>query len=215
MNPEVQKALLSLAVTVIGLGLTWLIGSRIAAHWDERKKRRELELSLANNFYLQYGEFCAIWKFWNQSLNELTKKSDEYKKRRNDLLDRASRAEGGLEAALLKVASERILDVTTQVDLGNLRQAFQVLRERIEEGIPISYGSSDHPDYLEFKRLATRFGILLASQSSKNMPNQKQAITAFHEITHNKYESRWKKAGKENIVGDGNMPNNSFNRTRN
>jgi len=193
---EFLKASLSLAVTIVGLGLTWFIGNRIAAFWAERQKRRELELALANAFYSHYGEFRAIWRFWNQSVEELAADSEEFKRRRETLLDRASIAEGALEAALLKVSSERLLTFTDQEDLGNLRQAFQVLRERIQENIPISYGYSEHQDYLEFKRLATRFGTLLASRSSQRAPTPEEAFLAFREITDNKYQPRWKRAGK-------------------
>jgi hypothetical protein len=75
---EYLKASLNLAVTIIGLGLTWFIGNRIAAFWAERQKRRELELALANTFYSHYGEFRAIWRFWNQSAAELPKDSEEF-----------------------------------------------------------------------------------------------------------------------------------------
>ncbi len=190
-----EKAALNVIGPVISLVLAALIGQRLGAYWAERQKRRELELSLANTFYASYGEFCSVWKYWNQSLGELPKDSEELKHRRDSLLDRASKAEGSLEAALLKVASERLLDKSEQVDLGNLRQAYQMLRERIQEGVMISYGASCHPDYLEFKRLATRFGVLLASQPSRKAPTPEQAYLAFQEITDNKHETRWRRAG--------------------
>lgn len=196
MDPEVWKALLNFVVTVSSLMLTWFIGNRVAMHWAERQKRRELELALANTFYTYYGEFRGVWRLWNQSLEDLSPDSEGWKKTRENLLDRASRAEGGLEASLLKVASERVLTKDEQADLGELRQAFQVLCERIQEGVPVSYGSSKHPDYVEFKRLATRFGTLLASRPARRRPTPKEAFEAFLEITANYHESRWKRAGK-------------------
>jgi hypothetical protein len=195
MELEIIKALLNLGVATIGLVLTWFLGSRITASWAERQKRREFELALANAFYDHYGEFRAVWRSWNLALEESTKNSEEFEKRSATLLDRASIAEGGLEAVLLKVASERLLKKTDQRDLGNLRQAFQVLRERIQEKCPISYGSSEDPDYLEFKRLATHLGTLLASRAY-NQPTPTDAYEAFREITSNKYEYRWKRAGR-------------------
>jgi len=197
MDPEVWKAILSLAVAIVTLGLTWLVGNRVTAFWSERQKRRELELALANSFYSHYGEFRAVWRLWNWSLKKLASDKDAFSKARSELLDRACRAEGGMEAALLKVASERVLDDTARQNLGNLRQAFQVLRERIEEGIPVSYGASEHEDYLEFKRLATWFGTLLAARPAKRVPDPTDAYKAFREITHNKYEPRWKKVGRD------------------
>lgn len=97
---------------------------------------------------------------------------------------------------LLKVASERRLLPEEQKNLGNLRQAFQVLHERIREEEPVSYGASEDPDYLEFKRLSTWLGTVLASATEWQPPSADAAYQAFREITHNKYEPRWKAAGR-------------------
>ena len=192
-----EKAALVMIGSVFSLFLAAVIGKRLTAYWAERQKKREFELSLANSFYSSYGEFCAIWKYWNQSLEELSKDTNELKTIRTTLLDRACKAEGGLEAALLKIAAERVLSEAELADLGNLRQAYQVLRERIQEGVRITYGDSEHRDYLEFKRLATQFGVLLASKPAKREPAPEEAFAAFREITHNKYEPRWKQVGRK------------------
>jgi hypothetical protein len=194
MDQEVWKALLNFIVAGAGLLLTWFIGYMIGDQHAEKRKRRELDLALASSFYTHYGEFRAVWKLWNRLRYELQTKPPLFEPARRDLLERANHAEGGLEAALLKLASERVLTRKEQEDLGNLRQAFQVLRERIELGEEVSYGKSQDPDYLEFKRLATRFGVLLAS--SGKLPKPGQAKAAFWEITHNKYEPRWKTVGR-------------------
>lgn len=201
MDADVWKAFLSFDVAAATLALTWGIGSQVTARWAEWGKRRELELSLANTFYSHYGKFRAVWRLWNQSLKDLSNDPAALKKKRETLFDRACRAEGGLEAVLLKVASERVLLKGDQEDLGNLRQAFQVLRERIGAGLPIAYGSSQDKDYLEFKRLATRLGTLLASPPASRTPSPQQACEAFQEITHNKYEQRWKLAGRRTETG--------------
>ncbi len=192
----IEKAVLNTIGPVSALLLAATIGQRLSAYWSERQKRRDLELSLVNTFYTSYGEFCAIWKYWNQSLKDLSSDPEELKKRRETLLDRACQAEGGMEAALLKVATERVLEKSIQTDLGCLRQAYQVLRERIQEGVKISYGYCDHPDYSEFKRLATLFGVLLVSRPGNRGPTPEEAHEAFREITHNKHELRWKMAGR-------------------
>jgi hypothetical protein len=197
--PALYQVLLHTVGPVVSLGLAALIGYRLTAYWAERQKKREFELALANSFYSSYGEFCAVWKYWNQSLKELPEGSDELNNRRTALLDRACKAEGGLEAALLKVASERVLTMTELNDLGNLRQVYQVLRERIQNSDRITYEASDHRDYLEFKRLATQFGVLLASKPVKQGPAPEEAYAAFQEITNNKYEQRWKQAGRKRI----------------
>ena len=117
-----------------------------------------------------------------------------------------------MEAALLKVAAERVLKKSLQKDLGRLRQAYQVLRERIQAGVGISYGRCDDPDYLEFKRLATLFGVLLVSRSGKKTPTRAEAYEAFREITHNKHEKRWKRLEKRLADSSHAEPNASCHR---
>ncbi|WP_417914026.1 hypothetical protein [Candidatus Electronema sp. JM] len=190
-----EKVILNTVGPAVSLVLAALIGQRISAKWAERQKKREHELALVNTFYSSYGEFCAIWKDWNHTLMEGESSPDELKTRRQELRERACRAEGALESVLLKIAAERILTQHERVDLGNLRQAYQVLRERIEERVRISYGASDHPDYLEFKRLATLLGVMLAQHSVRE-PSAIEAFESFREITDNRPESRWKRMGR-------------------
>lgn len=175
--------------------LAALFGHRIAAIWAERQKKRELELALANSFYASYGEFSAVWKDWNYTLHEQEPLGEEFQKRRQALRERACRAEGAIEAALLKIAAERFLDLTTQGSLGVLRQAFKALRRNIEAGVKVSYDSCEHRQYLEFKRLATLVGVLLA-KSGDRQPTEKEAKDSFIEITHNKHEITWKELAK-------------------
>ncbi len=143
-------------------------------------------------FHSHYGEFCAIWKLWNQALKELASNPDKLEECRRVLLDRATTMEAGVEATLLKVASEQLLSVLEQAELGNLRQAFQVARERIRDSQPIAYWSSENPQYVEFKRLACALGTILGSSRSRREPSPEESAKAFSEITSNKYEGAWK-----------------------
>lgn len=193
--PEIiEKLIVTLAAPIATLLLAAAFGQRLSAWWSEKQKRRELELALANSFYTGYGEFCAIWKEWNWSLSNLGVGSEELMRKHMSLQERACRAEGAIEAVLLKIAAERRMSRAEAAELGSVRQAFQVLRERIQQGRPISYGSSSHPDYLEFKRLATLVGNLLASRSGR-LPTAAEAYASFQEITDNKHEMRWARAG--------------------
>jgi hypothetical protein len=202
MDAEISRAVLNLAVSAATLGLTWFVGSGVAARWAEFQKKREFELALANTFYSNYGEFRAVWRLWNRALLDFANDKNALEKARESLLGRACQVEGGLEAVLLKVASERVLNSEERINLGNLRQAFQQLRERIEAGVPISYGASQNIDYQEFKRLATYFGTMIASRPSREVPSNQDAYKSFEELTHNKYEGRWKNAGKSHNRGD-------------
>lgn len=189
-----EETLLKLAVNAITLGLTWLVGQRVIAFWNARQKRRESQLQLAAQFYSLYGLFRAVWKEWNDTLEH----SPHGVSREvwSSFVQRSLEADQGMEVVFLKVASERCLSSDERSNLGNLRQAFQVLHERIRDGVRLSYGASENEDYLEFKRLATWFGTVLASTGEWSPPSPEMAFEAFREITHNKYESRWKAVGR-------------------
>ena len=85
----IEKAALSTIGPLVSIVLAAVVGQRLSAYWGERQKRRELELSLAANFYASYGEFCAIWKDWNESLRSLIHLPDRMADRRVVLRDRA------------------------------------------------------------------------------------------------------------------------------
>jgi hypothetical protein len=104
-----------------------------------------------------------------------------------------------MEAVLLKISAEKYLKYKEQDELGNLRQAYQVLRERMEAGKSISYGYAKDPHYLEFKRLATFIGTLLVQKRATfidNHPDPTAAKMSFWEITDNKHEIKWREAAK-------------------
>ena len=176
------------AIAALAVG-TWLTGK-----WTERQKKRELELDMANRFYSSYGAFRAIWREWNYHWEF---ERDALATRKAGLFARACEAEGALEAVFLKLSSERRLSREDLSTLGNLRQAYQVLRERIRDDEFIDYGSAQQSDYLEFKRLATYLGSLIMNASSRETPDAGRAFENFREITSNKYEARWRRAAKK------------------
>ncbi len=158
---------------LVGVLVAWIIGNRISATWNERQKRREKE-----------------WNWYLRSLDPSGVRRDVHAA----FVARASRAEGVMEAVLLKVASERKLTHWQACALGKLRQAYQVLRESIADGEPISYGSHDDAKYMAFKRLATFLGNLLVSRAG-NIPDAQDAFHSFVEITHNRHEMGWSDTG--------------------
>jgi putative (di)nucleoside polyphosphate hydrolase len=68
-----------------------------------------------------------------------------------ELLSRASAAEGGIEAIIVKLATERILDEGDLRTLGLFRQAYQKLREAIRDGRELewTYGTAEYGLYNE------------------------------------------------------------------
>lgn len=98
---ETVKAIPNLVVALLTLSLGWFVGNRLTAHWDERKKSREMDLLALGVFYEIYGRFFAIWKLWSGVFTSLPP-DEEF---RRGLLERAAEAEGRLESLLVRLAS--------------------------------------------------------------------------------------------------------------
>lgn len=191
LEQEVVKAALSAGVAAVTLGLGWFIGQRLSAMWALRQKLRELDLSSAAEFARLYGEFVAIWKLWNYLREGSARGGTEDV--RWSLMQRAADMEAGFEALLVRVCSERTLNVGTCDKLGLLRQAFQHLRECLRKNESVAWSRSEHPQYLAFKQLACLFENLLASDRKWTVPTAESAARALKEITSNRHEDKWAK----------------------
>jgi hypothetical protein len=191
MSPEQQtelfKSVLSLGSSLLIIVLGWLVGQRFTVQWNLRQKKRELDLTTAYDFHKLYGEFFAIWKLWNYSL----KLEDGCTVSRSDLLVRACAAEGVVESLFIRLAASRDLRDVDINTLGRFRQAYQTLREAIRDNEKLEWGSSDHPNYLAFKRLATAVALLIVSE--KPLPDviARKRAEALVSITSNRNENRW------------------------
>jgi hypothetical protein len=198
---ETIKAVPNLIVAVLTLSLGWFVGNRLTARWDERKKRRELDLVALGVFYDIYGQFFAIWKLWSNALASLLDDDDF----RRSLLDRAAEIEGKLESLLVRLASERTLSIRDCTLLGCFRQAVQTLRESIREKEPLRsriiqpggqevismpWHGSDAQPYLAFKALAA-FAADLLSKSSNLDTTAQTAYSALKKITSSELERTW------------------------
>jgi hypothetical protein len=178
----------SLLTVALTLAATWFVGHRLATTWAIRQKRKELALLTMERFYGHYGEFSAIWKLWREANRDKFQLVAKLEERKTSLLERAAAMEAGVEATLLKLASEQFLNKSDQVALGRLRQCFQFARECISTDRAIPYGSSEDPKYVEFKTLATTLGTILGGAHLPEQPSREQAIEAFLEITSNRHE---------------------------
>jgi hypothetical protein len=103
-----QGLITALFTAVVGSALAWLVGTQVSYNWDERRRRRESDLAALAAFYRLYGEFFATWKLWSAHCDEdyaaTLVRPDQIQW---TLLERAEAVEGGFEALLVKVASER------------------------------------------------------------------------------------------------------------
>jgi hypothetical protein len=174
---------------VVALALAGLIGNELAARSDRRRKLRDLDLDSLHEFYRLYGEFFALLKLWDSwKRTGYTASADRPAFDR--ILERATNAEGRVEALLLKVASERKPDAVEQDLLGAYRQGYQTLRESIRDDRSVQWNRSSYEPYAAFKGLACAISQLLSTDREVHWSQieSEEAINAFRQITNNTYE---------------------------
>ncbi|MGW4851942.1 hypothetical protein ACWEPZ_12030 [Streptomyces sp. NPDC004288] len=180
-----------LLTVVATLGGGWLVTTRVTDRWDQVKKQREMGLSAAQDFQRLYGEFVAICKTWNALTSHHTPVTTPEHSGWS-CLERATAAEGAIEALMAKLAAERLLNDDEIDVLGGVRQAFKVVRRTIERGEPLGWGASGVAPYMALKSLSAAMSVLLSSPSQgKGRPTAARAARAFAEITDNRHEMSW------------------------
>lgn len=187
-----HKALEALFSLIGGLGIVglgWLVGLGLTAKWNIRQKRREFELTTLGDFYKLYGELFTVLKLWHAYKDGMEAPDNT----RWNLLERAARVDGSIEAMLIKVTSERQLPDETISNLGKMRQGFQRLRESIRDGDRLDWGYSEHEEYAELKRLSSFFSTMLVSEKNNDFegPEPIEAAKAFIYMTANERENEW------------------------
>jgi hypothetical protein len=187
---EAVKAVLSLAVSSITLGLGWIVGQRLTNYWSLRQKHHEINLSAAQDFHRLYGEFFALWKLWNYYIRDIGAPNLPGASRW-ELLKRACDAESLVERVFVKLAAERKLSENDRDHLGKFRQGYQSLREAISDNKPLGWDSSAHPEYVSFKRLAVEVAILIQSRARPSPESRADRIRSLLEITSNRHEYMW------------------------
>jgi hypothetical protein len=197
---ESVKAIPNLVVALLTLAVGWFVGNRLTAKWDERKKRRELDLQALGAFYAVYGQFFALWKLWSGAPAGLP----DHDMFRRGVLEQVAAAEGELESLLVRLATEQNLSERDCVLLGCFRQGFQSLRQCVkadvllrsqvvrpgtEEIVSVPWGGSEAPPYLAFKALSGHVADLVSRGSAGTKPEK--AFLALREITDNRLQRIW------------------------
>lgn len=195
LKSETIKAIPSAVIAAIGALLAVGVGRYVSHYWAIRQKRRELELTTLNDLYRLYGDFVATWKLWNHHCRKpehlAVDNENSWK-----LLERASSVESGMEAILVKIASERILTNEQIAYMGLIRQAFQSLREGIREGRQLDWSYSGHEEYVAFKSLSSQLAGMLLSDEQYERPDAEKAESQILTITDNINEQRWAEIGE-------------------
>lgn len=161
--PEVSNLLLELmkfGFSLLLLAAGWLIGERIIAGWDLRKKRQELDIASAVEFQQLYGELKAVGRAWR----EYRRRAAHLSPPQNvewQLLSSAIAAESKYEAVVIKLSAERHLNQAQSQMLGHFRQACQQARQSIRENKSIGW-SGFGPEYRLFNDLAAEVTCLIA-----------------------------------------------------
>jgi hypothetical protein len=170
-------------VSVLLLMLSWLVGQKIIARYDLIKKQRELDIAVARDFHKLYGEFKEVSRLWRIHTYSGQKPNIKLPaSAATDLLQRAAAAEGGVEAIIMKLATERVLGPLDIRALGLFRQAYQKLREAIRDSQPLewTHGSKEYHLYNE---IAVQVARLVSASDMKMQENPAAARKAFREIT--------------------------------
>ncbi|MFF3757709.1 hypothetical protein [Streptomyces sp. NPDC002185] len=161
-----------LLTVVATLGGGWLVTTRVTDRWDQVKKQREMGLSAAQDFQRLYGESVAIWKTWNALTSHHTPVTTPEHSGWS-CFERATAAEGAIEALMAKLAAERLLNDDEIDVLGGVRQAFKVVRRTIERGEPLGWGASGVAPYAALKSLSAALSVLLSSPSRGGGPSDR------------------------------------------
>jgi hypothetical protein len=186
---EIPKVLSALIVAA----LAWIVGSRITAGWDMRKKRGEFDILLANDFYSAVASFKTVAREWEALFRGKDASADRYEANvwetaRAELAKRALETESKLESILLKLVTEGVgrddLNDSEknrrQRSLSLFRLAFRTLRESIEDSAAPPPGWGD-PRLWLFNRLAGEISRIIyerSTQASWRAKAKQRAINA-------------------------------------
>jgi hypothetical protein len=170
-----------IAKSAVSFTFIAILGGLVGVAWEGFKRRREQSRASLELFFAAYGEWFATWKLWAAATD-----AGSIGTLGVDLLERATAVEGKFEALLVKVATERPLDADQMRRLGRFREAYQSLRESIEQRRSLDWnvrGRDDHVQpYVAFKVLSTEFARLL-SPSALRRPSRDAAGQALVTIT--------------------------------
>lgn len=164
------------------LYLTWYGGQRILAQWELRKQNKALDFQIAQRFQELIGEWKAIWRAWKVlKTNAGSRVMETPPTARWELLDRAAKAEGSVEAIILRLAVERDLYDHERERLGLFRQYYQQLRQGIRDDRTIDWQRHD-PEYWLSHELAIYVAEIISREPPQTPLSTTDAIRQLKDI---------------------------------
>jgi hypothetical protein len=181
---SLELELIKTVLLLVPLALTWMFGNKIVAYWDIREKRRELDIAAEIEFHKLYGEFKKISRLWRVCMFKGARpaKFAFSPTAVFDLLKRASAAEARVEAIIVKLATERVLEEPDIRTLGLFRQAYQQLREAIRDAQDLHW-TNGTPEYDLFNELTVRTACIIASNKTTKQDDPVDAARVLKKIT--------------------------------
>lgn len=195
LQSEFLKAVPGFTLSLLTIVLGWFVGQKLTVRWNLYQKRRESDLASAETFHKLYGEFFAVWKLWNYSLDP----KDGCTVTRSDLLVRACTSEGNMESLFVRISANRNLKDDEIAVLSRFRQGYQSLRESIRDNRGLDWYSSEHQEYKAFKILANEVAQIIIESDFHGVREDsvKKRAESLIGITANTWEDNWfKYSGK-------------------
>lgn len=186
---------------IAAVGVAGAVGHQLSLNWAIKQKRREQGLAAKNQFYELYGDFFALMKFCNFVFRDHKEKIALEKGEWLKLVERITSLEAKSEALVMRLASE--VDLIKRkdgerklLDLGQFRQAIQLMRIQATQGKVIGWNSSEHPQYVRFKELSTSVADLVRMVGVAKEPNAETASQQLLFVTNNRRHHEWRKIGR-------------------
>jgi hypothetical protein len=187
------------AVVTVVLGA--LAGGRVTSYWDAIKRRREIDLAAADEFYALYGEFYGTWVEWDAVRVGSFPQVDR-EQLRWSLYARSCAAQARVEALIARLATERILTDRDRALLGCFLQAYRTVSKSLEGNRAVGvhlvqprendpddfdlWNSSEAVSYQTFKELMTAVCRIVSEEG--RTPTKAHARESLRIITDNGFE---------------------------
>ena len=182
----IENALLASVPYLLSALTAALLGALFSFWWNSELKKRETNLATLKKFHELYSEFFAVWKLWECYIEipDAFPNVDRWA-----LLDRACAAEGGMEAILINLSAKYRSSPASLEALGQFRQVFKQLRQSIRTSQPLDWWSSEHPEYLAFKKLFPAIAYMIQSGHEFDGVLAECNAKAWLDVADNRHET--------------------------